>query len=89
VVATSGHPGAHRLDGGQREALVERGDDGELGLGVQLDDALVGHAGDELDVVGEAQLVDVRDAGPPGLALPMTTRSTSRSVRSLASASSR
>ena len=36
--------GAHRLDGGQAEALVEARHDGQLGLGVQLDDPLVGHA---------------------------------------------
>ena len=49
--AVGGHEagaGGHRLDGGQREALVEAGHDGQLGLGVELDDALVGHAGHEL-----------------------------------------
>ena len=36
--------GGHRLDRRQAEALVEAGHDGQLGLGVQLDDALVGDA---------------------------------------------
>ena len=36
--------GGHGLDRGQREALVQAGHDGQLGLGVELDDALVGHA---------------------------------------------
>ena len=80
----------HGLDGRQREALVERGHDGQLGLGVQLDDALLGHAGDERDDVAQAELVDaVRADGPPSFSRPMTTSSTSRSVRSLATASSR
>ena len=43
---------------GQREALVQRRHDGDLGLGVQLDDALLGHAGDELDDVAQAELVE-------------------------------
>ena len=34
--------GDHRLDGRQAEALVEARHDGQLGLGVELDDALVG-----------------------------------------------
>ena len=39
--------GGHRLDRRQAEALVEARHDGQLGLGVELDDALVGDAGDE------------------------------------------
>ena len=54
------HAARHGLDGRQREALVERRHDGELGLGVQLDDALVGDAGHELDASREAELVDLR-----------------------------
>ena len=91
VVATSGTPQRHRLDGRQREALVERRHDGQLGLGVELDDALVGHAGDELDVRRRGRAARwSRRLRRPALRRPMTTRWTSsRSVRSLASASSR
>ena len=84
------HAARHGLDGRQREALVERRHDGQLGLAVQLVDPLVGDAGDELDAVLEAE--PARSSRPtcrPPCALPMTTRLTSRSVRSLASASSR
>ena len=49
-VATSGVPGAHRLDRRQAEAFVQARHDGHLGLGVELDDALVGDTRDELDV---------------------------------------
>ncbi len=35
--------GRHRLDGRQAEAFVQAGHDGQLGFGVQLDDAFVGH----------------------------------------------
>ena len=42
------HAARHRLDRGQREALVERRHARDLGLGVELDDALGGDAGDEL-----------------------------------------
>src|SRR3546814_4989628 len=59
----------HGLDGGQREALVERRHDGHLGLGVELDDAALGHVGDELDVVFEAELLDGCVARAAGLAL--------------------
>ena len=58
------HAAGHGLDGRQREALVERRDDGHLGLGVELDDALLGHAGDERDDVAQAELVDA--CGPTG-----------------------
>ena len=44
--------GGHRLDGRQAEPLVQARHDGQLGLGVELDDALVGDAGHEVDVVG-------------------------------------
>ena len=50
--------GAHRLDRGQAEALVEAGDDRQLGFAVQLDDALVGDAGHEVDVGRQPELLD-------------------------------
>ena len=49
------HAAGHGLDGGEREALVERRHDGQLGLGVELDDPLLLDAGDELDVLLEAR----------------------------------
>ena len=64
--AVGGHEaraGAHRLDRRQAEALVQAGHDGQLGLGVELDDALVGDAADEVDVRAQAELVDQVVAG--------------------------
>ena len=49
------HAARHRLDRRQREALVQRRDDRDLGFGVQLDDALGGHARHELDRVLRAR----------------------------------
>ena len=54
------HAARHRLDGGQREALVQRGDHRDLGFGVQLDDALVSDAADELDRVLQPEPLDLR-----------------------------
>ena len=50
--------GAHRLDGGQAEALVEARHDGQLGLGIELDDPLVGYPRHEVDVRAQTELVD-------------------------------
>ena len=50
--------GRHRLDGRQAESLVQAGHDGQLGLGVELDDALVVHPADELDVRAQAEPID-------------------------------
>ncbi len=48
----------HRLDRRQAEPLVQARHDRQLGLGVELDDALVGHPGHERDRVAEAVRVD-------------------------------
>ena len=60
----------HGLDRGEREPFVERRHDGDLRLGVQLHDALVGDAAHERDRVGEAEAFELRGnrALVPGLA---------------------
>ena len=55
------HTAAHGLDRRQGEPLIERRDNSELCFGIQLDDALLGNAGDERDGVAQTQFVD--DAG--------------------------
>ena len=54
--AVGGHQrgaGAHGLDGGETESFVQARDHGHLGFGVELDDAVVTHAGHEFDVGAE------------------------------------
>ena len=65
-VATSGVPVHIASMAGRLKPFVEARHDGHLGLGVELDDALVADAGHELDVRGEAVRVDQvhRVAGP-------------------------
>ena len=45
----------HGLDGGEREAFVERWHTGQFGFAVELDDALVGDAADEVHAVVETE----------------------------------
>ena len=54
------HAARHRLDRREREALVERRHDRDLGLGVELDDALGGDARHEPHRVVEAEPLDER-----------------------------
>ena len=62
-VATRQRARGHRLDRRQAEPLVEAGHDGQLGLGVQLDDALVGHAATRTSTCAlQAELLDQVDA---------------------------
>src|SRR4051812_26937308 len=59
--AVGGHEGGardHRFDRREAEPLVEAGHDRQLGLGVELDDPLVGDTGDEVDVGEEAERAD-------------------------------
>ena len=89
--AGGGHEGdaaGHGLDGRQREALVERGDDRDLGLGVELDDAVVVDAAHELHRVLEAEALD-GGGDDAALAGPADDHQLGRrSVRTLATASS-
>ena len=74
---------------GQAEALVEARHDGQLGLGVQLDDALVGDAATRSRCAGAGRADRSGPCSCPAFGLPMIVSVTSRSVRSLAIASSR
>ena len=82
--------GAHRLDRREAEALVEAGHDRQLGLAVELDDALVGHARTRSRCSGVSPNCSIRSIDLPGLARPMTVSvMSSPSARSLAIASIR
>ena len=50
-----GHAAGHGLDGRQREALVQRGHHGHLGLAVEPGQLVVADAADALHRVGQAQ----------------------------------
>ena len=50
-----GHAARHRLDGRQREAFVERGHDGHLGLAVEAGQLVVGDAAHAVHGVGQTQ----------------------------------
>ena len=61
----------HRFDRRKAETFVQARHDGELGLGVELDDALVGHAADELDVRHAGRADRCRSLLAPSRGLPM------------------
>ena len=84
-----GGASGHRLDRRQAEALVQARHDGQLRLGVELDDALVGDPGDERARSRRARGARSGPCSAPVFGRPMIVSETSRSVRSLATASMR
>ncbi len=67
MVATTAMPVAIASAAGSEKPSYSDGHDSELGFGVELDDALVGHAADERDGVGEAEAFDRLGAAATGL----------------------
>jgi len=53
-----GNAAAHGFDGRQREAFIQRRNNGDLGLGIELNDAFFGDASNERDGIAKTKFVD-------------------------------